>query len=352
MDGELKFKPQQTDETEASGAPPSPPPSPETATAKAGVSDHYAALHWDKPLTVTVMLHQAVSYPAPSPVASEAQHDVGVQPLPKSVPRASPAMRARDFPFFESSVAIPVPGLQPSSARHPGYGSGAGVATTPPAQRHGHQHCTPHSRDSIPVGASGHASAECMTSQASFPTVFPTSYAPDSSHVVWPPAGSDAHAMFAGTGYVNHNVYAPVVDGRIVPSLPVPRFDAPADNWKVYAPLVNWNGAPDGSAHAPIVDVPRQWSAESTTHTNPDSTPSGLRSRQEHDPEDEIFDIEALERSLADSVTSSSLSDALVNSYGAPGLARPVGSLPAQYSGPDFVAVRGWSVALEPQGST
>ena len=209
-------------------------------------------------------------------------------------------------------------------------------------------------RNSILVGVGADTFAESTDPQASFVTVIPTSYAPDSPHGVWLPAGIDIYAMFAGAGYVNNNVYAPVVDGRIVPSLPVPRFDAPADNWKVYAPLVNWNGAPDGSAHAPIVNVPRQWSAESTTHTNPVSIPSGLRSRQEHDPEDEIFDIEALERSLADSVTSTSslLSDAFVNSYEARGLARPVGSLPAQYSGTDFVAVRGWSVALEPQGST
>ena len=209
-------------------------------------------------------------------------------------------------------------------------------------------------RNSILVGVGADTFAESTDPQASFVTVTPTSYAPDSLHGVWLPAGIDIYAMFAGAGYVNNNVYAPVVDGRIVPSLPVPRFDAPADNWKVYAPLVNWNGAPDGSAHAPIVNVPRQWSAESTTHTNPVSTLSGLRLRQEHDPEDEIFDIEALERSLAESPTStsSSLSDAIVNSYGAPEWTRSNGVLPAQYAGTDFVAVRGWSGAPEPQGST
>ena len=192
MDGELKFKPQQTDETEASGAPPPPPPSLETATAKAGVSDHYAVLHWDEPLTVTAMLRKAVSYPVPSPVASQAQHVARIQPPPKTVPRASPAMPAQDFPFFESSVAIPVPGLQPSSARHPGYGSGAGVATTPPAQRHEHQHCTTHLRNSIPNGVSGHASAKYMTWQASFATVFPTKYVPNGPQGVWPPMGRNA----------------------------------------------------------------------------------------------------------------------------------------------------------------
>ena len=300
------------------------------------------------------MLRQAVSHPVPSPVSFQTQRDASIQLLPKSLPRASPAMLAQELPFSDSSVVTPVLGLQPASARHPGSGSGAGVATTLPTQRHQHQHYTPYSRHSILVGVSGNASAEYMTSQASFATVFPTSYVPDGLHGVWPPVDADMHVMFAGAGYANNNVCARVVGGRIVPRPPVPRFDAPTDRLNVHAPPVDWHGAPYGSAHSPIVDVPREHYAESSSLTNPVPAPFSFRSRQVYNPEDEIFDIEALERSLADSPTStsSSLSDTLVNSYAAPGWARAIGAPPAQYAGTDFVAVRGWSGAHEPEGST
>ena len=130
-------------------------------------------------------------------------------------------MPAQELPFFESSVATPVPGLQPASARHPGSGSSAGVGKTLSARRHQRQHRTPYSRNSFPVGVSGHTSMEYMTSQACLTTVFPTSYVPDGPDGVWPPTGTDMHAMFGGVGCAN-NVCARVVDGHIVPPPPLP----------------------------------------------------------------------------------------------------------------------------------
>ena len=358
MDGELKFKTKQTDEAQASGAPLLPSPSPTTTAEKAEVRKHHAYLHWDEPLIVTVMLRQAISHPASSPVTSKAQRDASKQHLVGSLPEACLAMPAEAMPFYEPSVATPAPGLRPSSARHPGSEYCPDVAMTLSVQRdHRRQH-TPYSRDSISVGVSARTSAEYTDSQASFATVFPKGYAFDGPHRAWPPVAINTHAVFAGAGYANNDVYAQVVDGRIIPPLPVPHFNAPADNWKVHAPLVDSYEAPSGNAHGPIVDVHRQRYAESFSVTYPVPAPLGLKSRLGHNLEDEIFDIEALERSLANSPTSStssSSSGAVVNSYDASGWAshaRSLSALPSQYSGADFVAVCGWSGAPEPEVNT
>ena len=68
----------------------------------------------------------------------------------------------------------------------------------------------------------GHTSTEYTTSKASFIAVFPTSYAPEGPHRVWQPVGSNAHAMFASAGDTNYVFNAQLVNGRIVPPLPVP----------------------------------------------------------------------------------------------------------------------------------
>ena len=299
-----------------------------------------------------MMLRQAISHPVPSPVASKAQRDASKQHLPRSLP----VRPAEAMPIYEPSVAPPAPGLQPSSARHPGSGYCPDVTTTLSAHRdHPRQH-TPYSHNNFSVGVSAHTSAEYTNphSQASFATIFPNGYVPNGPHGVWQPVGTDTHVMFAGAGYANNDVYARVVDGRIVQPPPVPHFDAPADNWKVHAPLVNRYEAPTGGAYSPVFDVTGERFAGTFPNVYPLQASPVLMSGQGRNPEDEPFDLAALEYSIANSPTSStssSLSGAFVNSYDAPEWAVHadiIGAQPAQYSRAGFVD--GWS-ASQPEGT-
>ena len=265
-------------------------------------------------------------------------------------------MPAEAMPFYEPSVAPPAPGPQPSSARHPGSGYCPDVPTTLSAHRDHRRQRPPYSHNSISVGVSARTSAEHTNPQVSFTTIVPNGYAPDGPHAVWPPVNTDPHTMFAGAGYANSNVYARVVDGGIVARPPVPHFDAPADNWKVHAPPVNWYGAPTGGVYSPVFDVTGERFVGTFPNVYPPQASPVLMSGQGRNPEDEPFDLAALEYSIANSPTSSTsslLSGASVNSYNAPEWAVHADAIeahPARYSGAGSVG--GWTSAPEPEGVT
>ena len=239
--------------------------------------------------------------------------------------------------------------MQQTPALRANSGSRARVATTLSAQRHHRRQQTPYSRSTI--GVSARTSAQCATRTRPIATVPPISHTPEASHELCLPDDAVTEAMLAGANYANH-VYAQVVHGRIVPPPPVQSL-TPANHWRAEKPLVNWFGVPSGSAYGSL-GVPCEPYVELASPAYSAPAPFDPISKQGHNPEDEVFDIEALERSLANSPTSStysSLSGALGDSYDTPAWAvraRDVDALPAQYSGVTSIGAQ--TSAPEPEG--
>ncbi|TBU46770.1 hypothetical protein BD309DRAFT_1016858 [Dichomitus squalens] len=283
------------------------------------------------PLPVTTKA-QAVHRPAMVD-ASEAERDTRKETLPAyTVLAPTSAEISWDVLPNESAVSTTAVGLQPDSAAPSDSGHRSRrAATTQPTQGRQLREQKPYSRVGGHVGAQGYA-ATWYAIPEDTPAFLP---APREE---CPPLDIFGDAPFAGAGYADHH-FANVINGGIVPPSPASQPDVPAVG--VHEPLVNWHRVPIPTTYGSILDATRGRSTGLASVSHPALVLPGRLSEQGYNPEDEPFDLEALERSLANSTESTS-SDALVNPYDARGYvvhARTVGALPAHYTGVRSIAV-------------
>ena len=271
-------------------------------------------------------------------------------PPPPSPPHITPAPIS-----VPSAMTFPEPLMskydEASATRH--LKSSAALATLP-TQGDQPGGKTPYSGDGAPNGLPGYAAPGYARPEPLIAQPLPIQHNPPAPRQVCTPLPSVESAGFVGT-YGIGCVVARVVAGRLVPPPQVEQFALPAAD--VHQRPVDGHRSSIVSSYSSLAGAICEECAGVASATNPAPTPTVAAPKHASSPDDDIFDLEALERSLANSPTgdtSSSLSDALVTSYGAPGWAihaRATGGLPAQYAGAGSVAVRGWSGPPKPEGS-
>ena len=208
------------------------------------------------------------------------------------------------------------------------------LATTLPTQGDQPGGKTPYPGGGAPNDLPRYAAPGYIGSEHLIAQSLPIHHSPQTSRQMATALPSVGYAGFVGTRGIGCMV-ARVVAGRLV--LP-PRVE------QVALPTANAHHRPiEGhkssmvSSYSSLAGAICEECAGVASTINPAPMPSVAAPKYVSSPDDDIFDLEALERSLADSPTSStpsSLPDALIDYLTSPGYAThvgPVSTLPAQY---------------------
>ncbi|TBU30478.1 hypothetical protein BD311DRAFT_787117 [Dichomitus squalens] len=285
--------------------------------------------------------HKVKSRPPP-PVVSKAKRSAG-----KKRPNSLPTPEV----FTRSSLAArAIAGLQTSGEHHHASPTEchAWGATAPPTRGRRPEQM-PYSRDSAliyrhePAYYPHATSSRYTTPQGPFaghPPFRPIpSAAPREAYTPLP--NRPTQAGFAGTDYAGC-VFAQAAAGRLVPP---PQVALPnAFVAQAGEPLVNWYGASTVCPYSALSYSTRE--RYTGVAVSSPLGPSTLALEQVSNLDDELFDLKALE----DSMASSSLSDALVDHHAAPvytGHVRTDDALPGSYTGAVSIGVSGWTGSPE-----